>query len=198
MRPQARGVSGCAAIPADSSRRSRRCHASARRAKRRRRAKKTGGGNAPRSFELAAELKRVTRVDAIRIEGANLMTIQTVAAELSTELEQWWPTEQQSASRLSLSPQWDVSGGRVVRHTHQKRRNRVAGILWLAATSLLRSDIDLGARFRTLRASPAPPKQSRRWRATRPAPFTVSSPKARRGQIAEPNNSSRNTTRDLA
>ena len=54
--------------------------------KRKKRAKKTGGGNAPPSFDLAAELKRVTGVDAIRIEGVNLMTIQTVVAELGTEL----------------------------------------------------------------------------------------------------------------
>jgi len=126
--------------------------------KKKRRAKKTGGGNAPQSFDLAAELKRVTGVDAIRIEGVNLMTIQTVVAELGTELGKWWPTEQHFASWLSLSPKRDVSGGKVIRHTREKSRNRVAGILRLAATSLLRSDSYLGARYRNLRARLGAPK----------------------------------------
>jgi hypothetical protein len=126
--------------------------------KRKKRAKKTGGGNAPPSFDLAAELKRVTGVDAIRIEGVNLMTIQTVVAELGTELGKWWPTEQHFASWLGLSPKRDVSGGKVIRHTHEKNRNRVAGILRLAAISLLRSDSYLGARYRNLRTRLGAPK----------------------------------------
>jgi transposase len=40
--------------------------------KKKKRAKKIGGGNAPQSFDLAAELKRVTGVDTMRIEGVNL------------------------------------------------------------------------------------------------------------------------------
>ena len=129
MRPQAKDVSGGAAIPSSSGRRYRRGRATAVNApgKKKRRAKKIGGGNAPQSFDLGAELKRVTGVDAIRIEGVNLMTIQTVVAELGTDLGKWWPTEQHFASWLSLSPKRDVSGGKVIRHTHAKNPNRVAG-----------------------------------------------------------------------
>jgi transposase len=126
--------------------------------KKKRRAKKIGGGNAPQSFDLGAELKRVTGVDAIRIEGVNLMTIQTVVAELGTELGNWWPTEQHFASWLGLSPKRDVSGGKVIRHTHGKNPNRVAGILRMAAISLLRSDSYLGARYRSLRTRLGAPK----------------------------------------
>jgi hypothetical protein len=126
--------------------------------KKKKRAKKTGGGNAPQSFDLASELKRVTGVDALRIEGVNLMTIQTVVAELGTELGKSWPTEQHFASWLGLSPKRDVSGGKVIRHTREKSGNRVAGVLRLAATSLLRSDSHLGARYRSLRAKLGAPK----------------------------------------
>src|SRR2546423_8808793 len=66
--------------------------------KKKKRAKKIGGGNAPQCFDLAAELQRVTGVDALRIEGVNLMTIQTVVAELGTELGNSWATEQHFAS----------------------------------------------------------------------------------------------------
>lgn len=120
--------------------------------KKKKRAKIVGGGNAPQSFDLAAELKRVTGVDALRVEGINLMTIQTVVAELGTGLGQWFPTEQHFASWLGLSPRRDVSGGKVIRHTREKNRSRVAGVLRMAATALLRSDSYLGARYRNLRA----------------------------------------------
>ena len=124
-------------------------------------AKKIGGGNAPQSFDLAAKLKRVTGVDALRVEGVNLMTIQTVLAELGPELGKSWPTEQHFASWLNLSPKRDVSGGKVIRHTRQKSCSRVAGALRLAAVSLLRSDSYLGARFRHLRARLGSQNQSR-------------------------------------
>jgi transposase len=126
--------------------------------KKKKRAKKIGGGNAPQCFDLAAELKRVTGVDAIRVEGVNLMTIQTVVAELGTDLGKWWPTEQHFASWLGLSPKRDVSGGKVIRHTHEKNRSRVAGILRMAASSLLHSDSYLGARYRSLRVRLGAPK----------------------------------------
>ena len=86
------------------------------------------------------------------------MTIQTVVAELGTELGKWWPTEQHFASWLSLSPKRDVSGGKVIRHTHEKTRNRVAAMLRIAASSLLHSDSYLGARYRSLRARLGAPK----------------------------------------
>ena len=70
----------------------------------------------------------------------------------------WWPTEQHFASWLQLSPQRDVSGGKVIRHTREKSRNRVAGTLRMAATSLLHSDSYLGARYRNLRGKLGPPK----------------------------------------
>jgi len=97
-------------------------------------------------------------VDALRVDGINLMTIQTVVAELGTDLGEWFPSEQHFASWLGLSPKRDVSGGKVIRHTREKCRNRVAGVLRMAATSLLRSDSYLGARYRNLRARLGSPK----------------------------------------
>ena len=121
-------------------------------------AKNTKVGNAPKSFDLAAEMRRVTGVDAFRVEGLGVMTIQTVVSELGTELGEHWPTEQHFASWLGLSPKRDVSGGKVIRHARDKNRNRVAGVLRLAASTLLRSDSYLGARFRNLRMRLGAPK----------------------------------------
>jgi transposase len=126
--------------------------------KKKKRPKKVGGGNAPQSFDLAGELKRVTGVDALSVAGINLMTIQTVVAELGADLAKSWPSEQHFASWLGLSPKRDGSGGKVIRHTREKNRNRVAEILRMAASSLLRSDSYLGARYRSLHARLGAPK----------------------------------------
>jgi len=107
--------------------------------------------NAPKSFDLAAELKRICGVDATRIEGVDVMTVQTIVAELGADLQSYWPSENHFASWLKLSPQRDISGGKVIRHTRETSRNRVAAMLRMAATTLLRSDSYLGARYRALR-----------------------------------------------
>ena len=154
--------------------------------KRKKRAKKTGGGNAPPSFDLAAELKRVTGVDAIRIEGVNLMTIQTVVAELGTELGKWWPTEQHFASWLNLSPKRDVSGGKVIRHTHEKNRNRVAGICGWLPSRYSAATVTWVRATGIFAQGWAPPKRSRRPPASWPVSFTTCS------------NTKRNTSRSTA
>lgn len=107
--------------------------------------------NAPKSFNLAVELKRICGVDATRIEGVDVMTVQTIVAELGADLQSYWPSENHFASWLKLSPQRDISGGKVIRHTRETSRNRVAAMLRMAATTLLRSDSYLGARYRALR-----------------------------------------------
>jgi transposase len=126
--------------------------------KKKKRAKKAGGGNAPSCFDLAAELTRITGVDALRVDGINLITFQTVVAELGTELGNWFPTEFHFASWLRLTPRRDVSGGKVIRHLQEKSRNRVAYVLRMAANALLRSDSYLGARYRSLRTRLGSPK----------------------------------------
>jgi hypothetical protein len=83
---------------------------------------------------------------------------QTVVAELGTDLANWFPTEYHFASWLGLTPRRDVSGRKVIRHTRAKNRNHVAGVLRMAANSLLRSDSYLGARYRNLRTRLGSPK----------------------------------------
>ena len=126
--------------------------------KKKRRARKQSAANAPHSFDLGAELTRITGVDALRVDGINLITFQTVVAELGTDLGNWFPTECHFASWLGLTPRRDVSGGKVIRHTRDKNRNRVAYALRMAANALRRSDSYLGARYRSLRTRLGSPK----------------------------------------
>lgn len=77
---------------------------------------------------------------------------------MGTDLQASWPTEQHFTSWLGLTPKRDISGGKVIRHVCHNSSNRVAGILRLAATSLLNSDSYLGARHRGLRMRLGAPK----------------------------------------
>ena len=107
-------------------------------------------GNQP-AFNLAAELERILGVNAKSIEGLDVMTIQTVLAEVGPDLSAW-KTERHWASWLNLAPKRDVSGGKVIRHVRIHRTNRVGNAFRMAAQSLLRSNSYLGAKFRYLRA----------------------------------------------
>ena len=116
-----------------------------RKAKPRRKAK-----NYP-SFDLAAELARKTGVDLTTIDGINVLTAQTIFAELGADLSAF-PSEAHFCSWLTLSPKRDVSGGKVIKHVSSPVQNRVALALRMAAQSLFNSDSYLGARCRQLRA----------------------------------------------
>lgn len=107
-------------------------------------------GNEP-PFAIESEQRRILGVDATSIDGINIMTVQTVLAEVGSDLSPW-KTERHWSSWLNLAPQRDVSGGRVIRHTREHRTNRVGNAFRMAAQSLIRSQSYLGARFRYLRA----------------------------------------------
>ena len=108
-------------------------------------------------FDLQAELKRVCGVDLTSIDGIDIMTAQTVVAELGTDFSRW-KDECHFSSWLGLSPSRDISGGKVLKQGTLKVKNRVATALRTAANTLLRSDSYLGARFRSLRTRRGAPK----------------------------------------
>ena len=113
-------------------------------------------GNQP-GFDLEAELERILGVKATTIDGINVMTIQTVLAEVGPDLSAW-KTESYWASWLNLAPKRDISGGKVIRHVRGQHSNRVGNAFRMAAQSLLRSQSYLGARCRYLRARLGAPK----------------------------------------
>ena len=113
-------------------------------------------GNAP-AFELKSELRRIAGVDLTTIDGIDVMTAQTILAEVGTDMSAF-KTEDNFAScgarvesaLLGLTPSKDLSAGKVVRRSRGKVKNRVATSLRIAATSLLNSKSYLGARYRRL------------------------------------------------
>lgn len=121
-----------------------------RRPHRARRKPRKAKGNQP-GFALNPELQRILGVDATTIDGIDVITVQTILAEVGPDLSAW-KTERHWSSWLNLAPKRDIRGGRVIRHTREHHTNRVGNAFRMAAQSLIRSESYLGARFRYLRA----------------------------------------------
>lgn len=108
-------------------------------------------------FGLSPELQRICGVNLASLPGVDVMTIQTFVAELGTDMSRW-PSEDHLVSWLKLSPQRQVSGGKLLKHERPQVKNRVATALRMAASTLDRSNSYLGARFRCLRGRLGAPK----------------------------------------
>lgn len=108
-------------------------------------------------FDLHSELERICGVDLTSIDGIEVMTAQTILAELGMDFSRW-KNEAHFTSWLGLTPSRDISGGKVIQQESRMVKNRVATALRMAATTLLRSNSYLGARYRSLRARLGPPK----------------------------------------
>jgi len=90
-------------------------------------------------------------IDLTRIKGLDVLTILTVISESGVDLSRF-PTENHYASWLGLAPGTKKSGQRVISSRTRRTTNRAATALRLAAQSLLRSNSELGAFGRALRA----------------------------------------------
>jgi transposase len=105
-------------------------------------------GNAP-AFDLKSALERVAGADLTSIDGIDVMTAQTILAEVGTDLRAF-ADEDHFASWMGLTPGKDISGGKVIRSGRRKVQNRVAMSLRIAASTLRESQSYLGARYRYL------------------------------------------------
>jgi transposase len=106
-------------------------------------------GNAP-AFDLKTELQRIAGVDLTTIDGIDVMTAQTILAEVGPDLSAF-PDEDHFASWLGLTPSQDISGGKVIGRRRRKVKNRAGQALRMAASTLRNSQSYLGARYRYLR-----------------------------------------------
>lgn len=100
--------------------------------------------------ETRHALWRFSGVDLTRIDSINTNTATVVLTEVGLDLTAF-PTERHFVSWMRLSPNRQISGGKVLK----KKRNavgatRVANALRMCATSLERSQTALGAQFRRI------------------------------------------------
>jgi transposase len=106
-------------------------------------------GNAP-AFDLKTELGRIAGVDLTTIDGIDVMTAQTILAEVGPDLSAF-QDEDHFASWLGLTPGKDITGGKVIGRGRRKVKNRAGQALRMAASTLRNSQSYLGARYRYLR-----------------------------------------------
>jgi len=106
-------------------------------------------GNTPNIPGMRDELARICGVDLTTIDGISIITAQTILAEIGTDMSRF-PSEDDFASWLGLTPSRDITGGKVIRVVRRKVPSRAAQALRMAATTLRCSNSYLGARYRHL------------------------------------------------
>jgi transposase len=117
---------------------------------------KKSSKNAP-AFDLRTELYRITGIDWAQINGIDVLTAQTVIAEVGADLNTF-PSEKQFTSWLGLCPTNEQSGGKILNRRTRKVVNRATVAFRNTAATLLRSQSYLGAQYRRLRTRLGAPK----------------------------------------
>jgi hypothetical protein len=112
--------------------------------------------NAPH-FDLRLHLYRWAGVDLTQIDGPDVLTIQKVLTETGVDMSPW-PTVKHFTSWLGLCPHNDKTGGKVIKRSTKKTKNRAAAALRMAAQSLVHSKSALGAYHRRMRAKLGKPE----------------------------------------
>ena len=113
-------------------------------------------GNVP-DFDLRDQLYRIVGTDLTAIDGVNVLTAQTIIAEVGYDMSRF-AAEGNFVSWLNLAPNNRISGGKVIGRDRRKVVNRAGQALRQAASTLLRSQSYLGAQYRRLRAKLGSPK----------------------------------------
>ena len=108
-------------------------------------------------FDLKTHLHRIFGVDLTRIPGINILTTQTLLAEVGPDLSRFGSAPA-FTSWLGLCPDNRVSGGKVLSVKTRKVKNRAATALRMAAQALHRSQSYLGHFYRRMRAKLGAPK----------------------------------------
>jgi transposase len=108
-------------------------------------------------FDLRKQLYTWAGVDITVLPGINAMTAQTVLSESGIDMSRF-ATEKHYSSWLGLSPNHQITGGKVRKRRTRKVRNRAAAALRVAAQSLHKSKTAMGAYYRRMRARLGPAK----------------------------------------
>jgi transposase len=110
--------------------------------------------NAP-AYDARSMLSQLTGVDVVAIPGLHASTVHTMIAEIGLDLGKW-PNAKAFCAWLGLAPRHEISGGKVLRRSTLKTRNRAGQALRLAAQAAGRSQSGLGAFYRRMRARLGP------------------------------------------
>lgn len=89
-------------------------------------------------WNVRRELRRLTGVDLVAVEGISASLAQTILSEIGTDMSKWL-NEKHFASWLGLAPHNDVSGGKVLRSRTLKTDNRAGQALVATAHKIART-----------------------------------------------------------
>jgi transposase len=112
--------------------------------------------NAPYNPEqIRKHLKRISGVDLSAVDGMSVSLAQTVIMECGTDMSKF-PTEKYFGSWLGLAPKHEISGGKVLKNSTLKTKNRAGQAFRMAAQSVKRADCPFGVLYRRLKARLGP------------------------------------------
>ncbi len=106
-------------------------------------------------LNVRREIRRLTGVDLVAVEGISASLAQTILSEIGTDMSKWL-NEKHFVSWLGLAPHNDISGGKVLRSRTLKTDNRAGQAFRQAAASVTRSGSAFGAFYRRKRAQLGP------------------------------------------
>lgn len=112
--------------------------------------KRRSTGHGPK-FNAHEYLYGITGVDLTTIDGVDATTVMTVLPETGLDMSRW-RTEKHFCSWLGLSPNHQISGGKILDRKTRRVVNRATQAFRLAAQSLKANKSALGAYFRRMRA----------------------------------------------
>jgi transposase len=112
--------------------------------------------NAPYNPEqIRKHLKRISGVDLSAVDGMSVSLAQTVIMECGTDMSKF-PTEKYFGSWLGLAPKHEISGGKVLKNSTLKTKNRAGQAFRMAAQSVKRADCPFGVLYQRLKARLGP------------------------------------------
>jgi transposase len=111
-------------------------------------------GNEP-DFDLRTHLYRISGVDFTQIEGLEVLTVQTILAEVGLDPSRF-PSQKRFTSWLGICPDNRVTGGKVKSATTRHVKNRAATAFRLAAQAVANSQGPIGSFYRRMRARLGP------------------------------------------
>ena len=112
--------------------------------------------NAPK-FDLEKELYSITGVNFTAIPGLNILTVQSIIAEIGLDMTKW-PTEKHFTSWLGLCPANKITGEKVLSSKTRKVINRASTAFRIAARAAGKTTTSIGAFYRRMKGKLGAPK----------------------------------------
>jgi transposase len=116
--------------------------------------RKPSGSHQP-DFDLRTHLYRISGVDFTKVEGLNVLTVQTILSELGLDASKF-RTSKHFVSWLGLCPDNRITGGKIKSSKTRKVKNRVADAFRIAAQAVANSSGPIGGFYRRMRAKLGP------------------------------------------